>query len=507
MPVARHQQSLRETFGSLRLRLTVWNTAVVLLMVLFTLWGVRVGLRFALWHEADEQLIEDAREVKLIYERDYPDWEKIKAELDGKAGTHTHRGLHMRIFDDQRTPIWNTSTAPAVPFPAELIAHGMKPITAGTFRLVHAEVDRPGVPKVTIRVGTSFQPLEDDIALITRLLIIVGSIALFVSPLGGFWLAGRATRPIAQIIDTTKRLHPTSLDERLPLRGTRDELDRLSSTINGFLDRMADYLQQNREFTANAAHELRSPLAAIQNSLEVALNSDRSIAEYQETLTELLGECEALRILVNHLLLLAENDAAGLLRAGEVVRLDQVIERAYDMFLGVAESESISLRLGRLDPARVVGDHNRLRQVVNNLIDNAIKYTRAGGDVLILLTTNPADRTVRMTVRDTGVGIPPADLPHIFDRFYRGDKSRHRDRQGRGTGLGLAICQSIVQGYEGRLEVDSALDRGTTFTVILPEAPAEDAATAAAALPGSAAAAVADPEDGRVPVNAAAGAG
>lgn len=475
MPYARLHP--RDFFRSLRFRLTVWNTAVVLLMLIFALWGVRVGLRVALWHEADAQLIEDAREVEMTYTGEYPDLEKIHAELDRKARTHTHRGLHMRIFDSNQNLIWTSPNAPPIPFPTELIRHGLTPITAGTFRLVH--ISPTGItPKVTIRVGTSFEPLENDIALITRLLLIVGAIGLFVSPIGGFWLAGRATRPLARIIDTTNRLHPSSLEERLPLRGTRDELDRLSATINGFLDRIAAYLAQNREFTANAAHELRSPLAAIQNSLEVALNTDRPVEEYKELLAELLVECEGLRSLVNRLLQLAESDAGGMQSGSETVALDQVVRRAFDMFLGVAESSEIQLRLGWLEHVTVRGDSGRLRQVINNLLDNAIKYSRPGGSVSVTLTSDMSDNTVHLTVRDTGIGIAAADLPHIFDRFFRGDRSRHRHRNTRGLGLGLALCNSIVTAHDGRMVVESVLDQGTTVTVILPAATADAAAPA-----------------------------
>ncbi len=461
---------LREIFGTLRFRLTLWNTAVVFVFVVATLWGVREGLRFVLWHEADDQLVDDAVEIKQTIEDFFPDIERIHEELERKAATHTHRGLHVRIFDDQARQLWCTKSAPEVPSPIELFRFGMTPVTSRHYRLVHFRTDKPGMPAYTVRVGTSFLPLEEDLAQFTWTLIVVGSVTLLIAPLGGYWLAGRATRPIARIIDTTNRLHPTDLGERLPLRGTGDELDRLSATINGFLDRIGTYLEQNREFTANAAHELRSPLAAIQNSLEVMLNADRSIEEYKELLGELLDECGGLRVLVNQLLILAESDAGRRQPATEPVELDGVVRKAFDMFLGVAESADINLRIAALDRVRVAGDAGRLRQVVNNLIDNAIKFTRAGGVVEIRLVYRPDQKEAVFTVRDTGSGIPPADLPHIFDRFYRGDKARQRDRRSRGTGLGLAICKSIVAAHHGRIEVESAVDQGTKFTVILPAA-------------------------------------
>jgi heavy metal sensor kinase len=459
----------KEFFGSLRFRLTVWNTAVVLLMVIVTLWGVRGGLSLILWNEADKQLVEDAEEVARAYEHLYPNLDEIHAQFDRKAIVHTYRSLHIRIFDPQHELLWTSSVnAPEKPFSTKYLAYGLTPVTVEQYRLVHADITKAGIPPVTIRVGMTFAPLEEDIALITRLLYAVGSAALLVSPLGGFWLAGRATRPIAQIIDTTNRLRPTGLDERLPLRGTGDELDRLSATINSFLDRIAAYLRQNREFTANAAHELRSPLAAIQNSLEVSLSSDRSVEEYKEMLADLLDECAGLRGLVNQLLLLAESDSGRLQPGTENVPFDQVVQRGYDMFLGVAETARVEMRLGRIEPVFVSGDSGRLRQVVNNLLDNAIKYTGAGGTVLIGLRSHPEDGTARLTVRDSGIGIPADQLSHIFDRFFRVDKARQRDHQARGLGLGLAICQSIVATHGGRIEVESAIDRGTAFTVILP---------------------------------------
>jgi heavy metal sensor kinase len=462
---------LREIFGTLRFRLTVWNTAVVFVFVLVTLWGVREGFRIALWHEADDQLIDDAVEIKAKIEGLWPDplfHEKVHSELTQKAATHVNRGLHMRIFSPRDELLWSSPAAPEVTSPIELFSFGMTPLTYQHVRLVHFKTERAGMPAYTIRVGASLQPLEDDLWQVTATLIVVGSVTLLVSPLGGYWLAGRATRPIARIINTTNRLHPSNLGERLPLRGTRDELDRLSATINGFLDRIGTYLEQNREFTANAAHELRSPLAAIQNSLEVVLNTDRSVEEYKELLGELLDECGGLRVLVNQLLILAESDAGRLQVATEPVELDSVVRKAYDMFLGVAEAADVSLRITTLDRVRVAGDAGRLRQVINNLVDNAIKFTRAGGVVEIALAYHSDENHVVFTVRDTGSGIPPADLPHIFDRFYRGDKARQRDRRSRGTGLGLAICKSIIAAHHGQIDVESVVEQGTKFTVTLP---------------------------------------
>ncbi len=460
---------LLEMIGSLRFRLTLWNMATFLAMILFTLWAVREGVRYTLRREADEQLIEDANEARLIFESLYPgDLEQFKAELNLKATTHTHRGFYARLYDENRMIIWTSSNAPAEIFPESLLVIQDKPVSYNQFRLINTVPRKPGIPKWTIRVATSFNPLENDVGRLTQSMIWVGAIVLVISPLGGYWLAGRATKPLADIIQTTGRLHPDKLVERLPLRGTRDELDKLSLTINGFLDRIAKYINDNREFTANAAHELRSPLAAIQSSIEVTLNSDRSPEQYKELIWDILDECSDLRVLVNQLLLLAESDAGLLHIEKEPFDLRQIVERAMDMFQGVAETRSIQLKLKSPQSVFVRGDSGRLRQVINNLIDNAMKFSPNGTEVTVGLDLDTENRQAVFTVSDHGSGIDPDDKPHLFERFFRGDKARQRDQPTKGTGLGLSICQAIVNAHRGTISVENNPTSGCTFTVRLP---------------------------------------
>lgn len=465
---------LKEIFGTLRFRLTLWNTTVVLLMVVVTLWGVREGLRFTLLHEADNQLKVDATEIRLTIEQLYPDQQRIHDELDRKAISHVNKSFFIRLYDHQNVLLWSSVDAPTAAVPIDPFLSETRPISVDDYRLVHVKLAKKGIPNWTICVGSSYQPLESDVGQLTNLMLVVGAVVLLVSPLGGYWLAGRATRPLAEIIDTTAQLHPSSLEQRLPLRGTRDELDRLSATINGFLDRIAAFVDQNREFTANAAHELRSPLAAIQSSLEVALNSDRTISEYKDLLLEVLEECGELGVLVNQLLLLAESDAGHLQIDSAPIHLDEIVRKGFEMFQGVAEAEGIDLAITRLDPIRLEGDSGRLRQVINNLIDNAIKFTRQGGKVEIDLALSLAGDRAVLSVKDTGLGISREDLLHVFDRFYRGDRARHRGKERRGTGLGLSICESIVASHGGQIHIDSVINQGTTVCVSLPVLPKHD---------------------------------
>lgn len=465
------RQRMREMVGSLRFRLTLWNTATLLAMVLFTMWAVREGLRYTLRHEADEQLKEDANEARLVFESLFPeDLQQIKDELNFKATTHVHRGFYARLYDEKRRLLWTSANAPDEIFPEQLLDIRDTPVSYGQFRLVNTSPKRRGMPRWIIRVATSFNSLENDVARLTQSMFWVVGCILVISPLGGYWLAGRATKPLADIIQTTDRLRPDKLVERLPLRGTGDELDKLSRTINGFLDRIAKYINDNREFTANAAHELRSPLTAIQSSIEVALNSDRSTEEYKDLIYVILEECSDLRVLVNQLLLLAESDAGLLHTGGQPFDLGQVVGRSLDMFQGVAESRGMAVTLNCPEPVFVPGDAVRLRQVINNLVDNALKFSPNGTQVAVSLVLDKESQQAVFKVSDQGSGVDETDKPQLFERFYRGDKARRRDQQTKGTGLGLSICQAIVLAHKGTISIDNKPTGGCTFTVRLPAA-------------------------------------
>lgn len=460
---------LREMVGSLRFRLTLWNTATLLATILLALWAVREGLRFSLTHEADAQLKEDADEARQIFESFYPSrYEQIKYELNLKAKTHTHRGYYARIYDENLKMVWNSKTAPDEIFPPELLSIRETPLSFKQYRIINTSARRPQGAPWMIRVATSFDPIESDVARLTKSMLWVGIWIMLISPLGGFWLAGRATKPLAEIIEMTDRLHPDKLVERLPLRGTEDELDRLSRTINGFLDRIAKYINDNREFTANAAHELRSPLTAIQSSIEVSLNADRTPEEYRELIWVILDECSDLRVLVNQLLLLAESDAGLLQTGGTPLDLSQVVHRSIEMFQGVADTKNITLTLKSPDKLDVPGDSVRIRQVVNNLIDNALKFSPSGTTVSVNLETDEEQKQAVIQVGDEGNGIDTADMPHLFERFFRGDKARQRDQPTKGTGLGLSICEAIVHAHGGKIYAENNPSKGCTFTVRLP---------------------------------------
>jgi heavy metal sensor kinase len=438
----------------------------LLLLGAGTMVGLREGLRVTLSRELNRFTFEDVDAVTLGVKR-YPDPTALAEMLNRKARIDADRDWFGQVLGPDGRVIAESADAPKLDWPA---VAAKEPFDLSDYRVLQRSVPGPGGSPVTIRIGSDLSFITDDVANLTWVMVLTGGAILLVAPPVGYWLAGRATRPLRTIIDTTDRLRPGALAERLPLRGTGDELDQVSATINGFLDRLAEHLSRQRDFVANAAHELRSPLAAMRTSVEVALERDRPMAEYQELLADVVEQVDALAGLINQLLMLAEADAERLRPGAGTVSLAELAVRAADMFHGVADQRGVKLAVVRADPASVRGEPAHLRQVIHNLVDNAIKFTPAGGRVEIEVQAPAESPSVNLVVRDTGIGITAADLPHVCDRFFRADRSRSREGAAAGTGLGLSICQTIVAAYGGRLNVGSTSGKGTTVTVELPRA-------------------------------------
>ena len=311
-------------------------------------------------------------------------------------------------------------------------------------------------------------PLDTiDVALSTlaKSLVLAGALALLATGVVGFRLASLALAPVDLMTDRARRIGEDTLTARLDEPGTGDEIDRLAHVLNEMLDRLASAVASHQRFAADASHELRSPLAALRGQIEVALRRARTADEYRAVLESCLEEVERLGRLAESLLELARADASGLELDFADVELEPVVVSVERELSAEAETRHVAFENRIPAGLTVIGDADRLRRVLANLIANAIHYTKPGGGTVTVTAQNGGHET-RIEVRDSGIGLDAGQREKVFERFWRGDGARSGHTWG--TGLGLSICREIVRAHGGRIEVTSAPGAGSTFSVVLP---------------------------------------
>lgn len=314
-------------------------------------------------------------------------------------------------------------------------------------------------------VGQSLGDVQRAQKQLVLLLAIANPVALLLASLGGLWLANIALRPVDRLTRAAERIGRGNLTERVEEPRSRDEIGRLAATFNQMIRRLEQTFERERRFTADASHELKTPLAVLRGDIEVALRRHRTPEEYQRVLKSSLEEIARLTKLTDDLLTLARSDADQSVLELEHVELDQLAAEAREYIAPLAQSAGVSLSYEA--PASVIvvkGDQKRLQQLLVNLLDNAIKYTATGGSARLELSKEGSSAVIE--VSDTGRGIPASALPHIFERFYR--QTDPRDSRVTGFGLGLAISKWIADAHGGSIEVTSKEGQGSTFTVRLP---------------------------------------
>ena len=325
-------------------------------------------------------------------------------------------------------------------------------------------------------VASSTRSAELAVGELVGTMLVIAPLLLIISIGGAYVIAGRALRPIDGIINEVQAITDgRSLHRRLPSAGVGDELERLTTTLNEMMERLERSFGALRRFTADASHELKTPLAVLRADVERAMTPSVPPAERLIALEEALHETTRMADLVESLLTLARADERRFDLHLEPVPLEALVREVFETAVILGEAGGLTVTMPVVEPVTVAGDPTRLRQLFLNLITNAIKYTPRGGSVE--LTLESFGKSVAFSVRDTGVGISAADLTHIFERFWRADRARSRplltgDRpwmaERGGFGLGLAIGQWIAEAHGGSISVRSRLGRGSTFTVTLP---------------------------------------
>jgi heavy metal sensor kinase len=314
-----------------------------------------------------------------------------------------------------------------------------------------------------VLVGQSLEQLRSDRWQTVLGFAGAGVAALALALVGGWLLVGRALRPIGRIAETAEAMSESNLSLRVDITRTEDELGSVAAALNRAFDRLQEAFERQTRFTADASHELRTPLASLMAELEWALAKPRSEAEYQNTLQVCARAAQRMRNVVDGLLTLARADAGASPLRREPVNLTTLARETAAAATSMATARGISIRLDGA-PAIVEGDPDRLRELISNLVLNAVQYSSPGGTVSCSVSTVGA--VTRLEVADSGPGIDPQDLAHIFERFSRANKARSGPAGG--AGLGLAISKWITESHGGQIRCESSKGRGSRFTVDLP---------------------------------------
>ncbi len=367
------------------------------------------------------------------------------------------------IWDRTGKQLQKSESAPAVDYPNVHIGRDEIPVREVRLRDGYREVIHAIRFDICVLVGRSIQPDIAEQHQSGVLLALAGLVVLIAGLVGGWWLSSRAIRPIAVMTATADAISIRNLSERIDVRETDSELEELATVLNRTFDRLQAAFEQQSRFTADASHELRTPLSAILMNTELALSRQRSPEEYRTALETCRRASLRMKSLIECLLALARFDSGNSALDPRELDLEPVVQDCVDLMRPLADERHISINRSTA-PTTVRGDHDRIAQVVTNLLSNAIRYNRDGGEVKLGVAAENGHAVI--TVSDTGLGIAPEELPHIFDRFYRADKSR--SRADGGSGLGLAICKTIVDAHGGTITARSEPQQGTTVEVRLP---------------------------------------
>jgi heavy metal sensor kinase len=457
---------------SVRVRLAAWNAVVLMATFAIAGGGAWLAMRDSIHESVDEDLHARLRllEDELNKALNTGGVQHIGDRLENLQTTGA--GARFRLSDGTRwvyqsrgAEKWGTEPVAPSAVPrrgrAETLVVGGRPVRVLTAPTSFA--DTLWAVEIGVPIGEFYEALDH----VAWTVVLVSPLILLVASAGGYWMSRRALEPVDRITRTARAISAENLAERLPLRGADDELDRLSDTLNDMFARLDAAFRRVTQFTADASHELRTPVAIIRTTAELTRRRPRTNAEYIEALDRILAESERTSRLIDDLLLLARTDAEGEEFAFEPMDLAESLREACEQGRVLAEVAGLSFALDVKSACPALGDPQALRRLFLILLDNAAKYTASDGTVRVTMEVRTTDAVIE--VQDSGVGISAEDLPHVFERFYRVGKDRSRARGG--VGLGLSIAQRIVVAHGGDLSVQSRPASGSTFRIRLPIVP------------------------------------
>ena len=460
----------------LGVRLACWYAGVLLVTTVALSGFLYYRLQHDLFKQHDRFVVLRCRDFAGEVEENLGDEAKIKEELDREIGPNARQNFIYRLFDPDGRMVAESDSFPGdFEDEAGLVREasiGSKPICPRTsqarkgypYHVTAQAVRSEGKVVYVVAVGFSTRPVYKTLhnyrANFFRILLPL----VVVGILGGWWLSRKSLAPIADMTGAARAISRESLQKRIPIQGSDDELDRLAVVLNEMLGRLQEAFERIERFSSDLAHELRTPLTALKGEAEQALLGTTSADELRALIAQHAETYDQLNGMVSDLLTLSRKGTPPASKRYEPMDLAACIRKTVDTFAPLAEEAGVALTCScPAEPCLVCGKASALWRVFSNLFSNALRYTPNGGSVSA--TLEPGEE-LTVTVKDTGGGIAAEDLPNIFDRFYRGDKSRARESGG--FGLGLSICKQIVEDHGGSISIKSEAGQGTEVTVRLP---------------------------------------
>ena len=460
---------------SIRVRLTLWyGSALALILLLFAV-ALYLVMSRALREQVDASLDEAAAVAIrtlgehrfgpfLIFEdlsQEFPELALLDKffQIFGPAGQVTIQSSNIQ---SREIPL--SQTAFRASLEGESTFESFQFTKGISLRLLSVPIRQDEQLVNVLRVGTSLGPTDRMLRRLLVGLYIASPIALLVSLMGGWFLAGRALRPVHAITQAARRIAAGDWSQRILTPHSNDEIGQLASTFNDMIGRLEVSFKQIRQFSADASHELRTPLTITKGETELALRRPRQAEDYRVVLESNLEEIDRMSRIVDELLFLSRADLGEIKLKMLPVQLDDLFREIHQQAAILGKERSIQTVITNVERVVVEGDDLRLRELLLNLVDNAVKYSEEGQVVELALVV--AGNQAKIIVQDHGIGIAPESHTRVFDRFYRTDEARAHATKG--TGLGLAICKWIVDVHHGTINLQSTVQGGSCFTVFLP---------------------------------------
>jgi heavy metal sensor kinase len=459
--------SIRHT---LALRLTLWYAGIFMLTSCVAFLFFYLLIAAVIRDRTDQDLLGEARTLASILNTQGIEAVKRQVIFEAQAAGEKKVFFRLLSFSGQEFSSSNMSYWRDIQIGMEGInqlLNEQKPVFETTrlpdrkhkIRILYSIIGRG----IILQLGQSMENYTRFIEAFRKIFVATMTSLFIFAAIVGWFMARRALAGVETVTQTARQISEGSLKERVPVKKHQDEIDQLAITFNQMLDRIQNLVTGIKEMSDNIAHDLKSPITRIRGISEVTLTTGASVREYKNMAASTIEECDRLLEMINTMLVISRTEAGVNKLDAKEMDIAAAVTNAWELFEAPAEDKDLKFTCDAAGPLRVSGDQRLIQRMIANLIDNAIKYTSAGGTVK-LAVHRQNDHSVVITVKDSGIGISDQDLPHIFERFYRCDPSRSEA----GIGLGLSFARAVARAHGGDITVSSIPDQGSTFAVTLP---------------------------------------